>query len=137
MQVFYLWVLCVSVCVLLYIYNSSAQYKFTFYLLIGLEKSQSGATNRYPHLDIFLLALFSSMAEAEWSSFSRKQLEHLLLLNMFGENLRQSWFDIFNFFLYVTRYYYFVYSLYLHIKHSHTVLSTFNTFKYTIINHKI
>ena len=62
--------------------------------MIGLEKSQSGATKRYPHLEIFLLALLSWIAEAEWSSFNRKQLEHLLLLKMLGENLRHSWFDM-------------------------------------------
>jgi hypothetical protein len=72
------------------------------HLLTGLAKSQSGATKRYPHLEIFRLALFNSIAEAEWSSFSRKQLEHLLLLKMFGANFRHSGDAILRFSLYYT-----------------------------------
>ena len=44
----------------------------------------------FTHFEIFREALFSSIADAEWSSFKRKQAEHLLLLKMFGANLRHS-----------------------------------------------
>ena len=44
----------------------------------------------FTHFEIFREALFSSIADAEWSSFNRKQAEHLLLLKMFGANLRHS-----------------------------------------------
>ena len=44
----------------------------------------------FTYLEIFLEALFSSIADAEWSSFKPKQAEHLFLLKMFGANLRQT-----------------------------------------------